>query len=54
VVRNLPVGQNLQDHCTVMVNYLTDRESLMTALTPDNLALLRTEGRGPLSSNAAR
>jgi len=51
VLQDLPVGQNLQDHPAVFVNFLTDRESLMTALTPDNLALLQNEGRGPLTSN---
>ncbi|WP_063064233.1 GMC family oxidoreductase [Nocardia violaceofusca] len=51
VLRELPVGQNLQDHPAVFLNYRTDRESLMTALSPENLALLQTEGRGPLTSN---
>ncbi|MEU2032521.1 GMC family oxidoreductase [Nocardia amamiensis] len=50
-VRELPVGQNLQDHLSVFLNYRTDRESLMTALTAENLALLREAGRGPLTSN---
>ena len=35
----------------VNVNYLTDEQSLFLAVTPENLALLRDEGRGPLSSN---
>ncbi|MFR9768347.1 GMC family oxidoreductase [Nocardia sp. SC052] len=51
VVRDLPVGRNLQDHLSVFLNYRTDRESLMTALTPENLALLQEQGRGPLTSN---
>lgn len=51
VRENLPVGQNLQDHCMVNTNYTTDRQSLFGAFTPDNLELLEKEGRGPLSSN---
>ncbi len=51
VVRDLPVGQGLQDHLMVILNYLTNEESLMTALSPDNVALLQSEGRGPLTSN---
>ncbi|WP_063002298.1 GMC family oxidoreductase [Nocardia mikamii] len=51
VLRELPVGQNLQDHPAVFLNFRTDRESLMTALSPENLALLQTEARGPLTSN---
>ncbi|MGW5380080.1 GMC family oxidoreductase [Nocardia sp. NPDC003999] len=50
-IRDLPVGRNLQDHLSVFLNYRTDRESLMTALTPENLALLQEQGRGPLTSN---
>jgi choline dehydrogenase len=51
VVEDLPVGQGLQDHLMTVINYLTDVESLMTALSPANLELLQTEGRGPLTSN---
>jgi choline dehydrogenase-like flavoprotein len=47
----LPVGHNLQDHCMAQVNYLTDEQSLFLAVTPENIAMLREEGRGPLSSN---
>src|SRR3989337_1947391 len=50
VRENLPVGQNLQDHCMVNTNYTTDSQSLFGAFTPDNLELLPKEGRGPLSS----
>jgi choline dehydrogenase len=51
-VRNaLPVGMGLQDHCMAQVNYLTDEPSLFTAVTPENIALLESEGRGALSSN---
>jgi choline dehydrogenase-like flavoprotein len=49
--QNLPVGHNLQDHCMAQVNYLTDEQSLYLAVNPENIALLATEGRGPLSSN---
>ncbi len=47
----LPVGLGLQDHCMAQLNYLTDEPSLFGALTPENIALLEDEGRGPLSSN---
>ncbi|PZS26226.1 MAG: choline dehydrogenase [Pseudonocardiales bacterium] len=51
LVRDLPVGQGLQDHLIVPLNYLTNKESLMTALSAENVALLQNEGRGPLTSN---
>jgi choline dehydrogenase-like flavoprotein len=51
VRENLPVGRNLQDHCMANLNYATDEPTLFGAFTPDNLALLQNEGRGPLSSN---
>ncbi len=47
----LPVGHNLQDHFMANVNYLTDQPSLFMATTPENIALLQSEGRGPLTSN---
>src|SRR5450755_249003 len=47
----LPVGDGLQDHCMAQLNYLTDEISLFMAVTPENIALLQSEGRGPLSSN---
>jgi choline dehydrogenase len=50
---DLPVGQGLQDHFFVLVNYATDVETLMTCLTPDNVELLEHAGRGPLTSNIA-
>jgi choline dehydrogenase len=50
---DLPVGQGLQDHLLVLVNYTTDAESLMTALCPENIELLEAESRGPLTSNIA-
>jgi len=53
VRHDLPVGEGLQDHCMTLINWKADHESLMTALTPENIGLLQTEGRGPLSSNIA-
>jgi choline dehydrogenase len=50
VRHELPVGRNLQDHCMANVNYLSN-EGLFGIYTPENFALLETEGRGPLSSN---
>src|SRR5439155_4588152 len=51
VREDLPVGRNLQDHCMAQVNYLTDEPTLFGTFTPENIALLQEEGRGPLSSN---
>jgi choline dehydrogenase-like flavoprotein len=48
---DLPVGQGLQDHLMVLGNWLTDEETLESALTPPNIELLRTRGEGPLTSN---
>jgi choline dehydrogenase-like flavoprotein len=47
----LPVGENLQDHVHAAIGYLTDTETLLTAETEENVALLQAEGRGPLTSN---
>ena len=33
------------------LNYLTDEQSLFMAPTPENIALLQSEGRGALTSN---
>jgi choline dehydrogenase-like flavoprotein len=49
--QDLPVGHDLQDHCMVNVNYLTDQPGLHGIFTPENFALLESEGRGPLTSN---
>ncbi|HEY5430026.1 MAG TPA: GMC family oxidoreductase N-terminal domain-containing protein [Solirubrobacteraceae bacterium] len=49
----LPVGQGLQDHPSAWITYTTDEASLLTAETEENLGLLTTEGRGPLTSNFA-
>ncbi|MEV6201582.1 GMC family oxidoreductase N-terminal domain-containing protein [Streptomyces sp. NPDC051771] len=51
VVRDLPVGQGLQDHYMAMLNFRTAAESLISAASPENAALLQSEGRGPLTSN---
>jgi choline dehydrogenase-like flavoprotein len=51
VIEDLSVGDGLQDHPMVLLNYLTDAESLMTAGTLANVELLTAEGRGPLTSN---
>lgn len=53
VVADLPVGEGLQDHCMTLINWSTDTETLLTAMTDDNVELLGAEGRGPLSSNIA-
>jgi choline dehydrogenase len=50
---DLPVGENLQDHPLTILAFLTDTETLIKASTEENLALLRNEGRGPLTSNIA-
>src|SRR4051812_156800 len=34
-----------------LLNFRTDAESLLTAASPENAALLQSEGRGPLTSN---
>jgi choline dehydrogenase len=47
------VGRGLQDHIAVWITYTTDAPSLLTAEDPENVALLETEGRGPLTSNFA-
>ena len=51
VVEDLPVGHGLQDHLMSLINWRSDRESLLTAATLENVALLEGEGRGPLTSN---
>ncbi|MGA9857208.1 MAG: GMC family oxidoreductase N-terminal domain-containing protein [Solirubrobacteraceae bacterium] len=48
---SLPVGMGLQDHCMVNLNYMTHGPSLFDAISPENFALLESEGRGPLTSN---
>jgi choline dehydrogenase len=53
VREDLPVGEQLQDHLMCPLSYETDETSLFEALTPENLTLLETEQRGPLTSNLA-
>jgi choline dehydrogenase len=52
-VVDLPVGRGLQDHPATWITYTTTEPSLLTAETPENLGLVQTEGRGPLTSNFA-
>jgi choline dehydrogenase len=47
---DLPVGEHLQDHSLAILVYLSTIESIISANTPENQALLAEEGRGPLSS----
>ncbi|MFD8386104.1 GMC family oxidoreductase [Streptomyces sp. NPDC059679] len=51
VVRDLPVGQGLQDHYMALLNFRTGLESLMSAASPENAQLLESAGRGPLTCN---
>jgi choline dehydrogenase len=51
VIEDRPVGHGLQDHVLSAVNYLTDEGSLLTAMSPPNLALLEESGTGPLTCN---
>ncbi|GAB7526671.1 GMC family oxidoreductase [Paraburkholderia sp. 2C] len=50
-VHELPVGENLQDHCRLRLSFLTDERSLLDAGSEADLALFRDEGQGPLTSN---
>jgi choline dehydrogenase-like flavoprotein len=50
-VLDLPVGRGLRDHLATWITYTTDEPSLLTAETEENVVLLQTEGRGPLTSN---
>jgi choline dehydrogenase-like flavoprotein len=52
-VHELPVGRGLQDHISAWITFRTGEASLLTAETEENLALLQSEGRGPLTSNFA-
>ena len=48
------VGGNLQDHLNAgIILFTDDPTTLETAETAENVALLQTEGRGPLTSNIA-
>src|SRR4030081_839447 len=48
-----PVAKGLQDPVAPRNTYTTDEPSLLSVETEENLALLQSEGRGPLSSNFA-
>jgi choline dehydrogenase-like flavoprotein len=50
-VTDLPVGRNLQDHPAALLGLLVNVPTLISAETAENVALLQTEGRGPLTSN---
>jgi choline dehydrogenase len=52
-VLELPVGRGLQDHPSVWITYTTDEPSLLSAEDPDNVEMLQSQGRGPLTSNFA-
>ena len=45
VREDLPVGQNLQDHCMCKLNYETDQQSMFGIFTPENFALLERGSR---------
>src|SRR3954452_22137040 len=48
------VGENLQDHLNAgIILFTDDPTTLETAETEENVALLQTQGRGPLTSNIA-
>jgi choline dehydrogenase-like flavoprotein len=53
MVHELPVGHGLQDHPATWITYTTREASLLSAESEENLGLLQTEGRGPLTSNFA-
>ena len=50
---DLPVGEGLQDHPSLLMSWHSDTEGLLTAASPDNAERLSSEGRGPLTSNIA-
>jgi choline dehydrogenase-like flavoprotein len=52
-VHELPVGQGLEDHPATWITYTTSEDSLLSAESEENLALLQAEGRGHLTSNFA-
>jgi choline dehydrogenase len=52
-IHELPVGRGLADHPAAWITCTTDQPSLLSAETMENLGLLQTEGRGPLTSNFA-
>lgn len=52
-VLDLPVGRGLQDHIATWITCTTDQPSLLTEETEENVVLLQTQQRGPLTSNFA-
>ena len=50
---DLPVGEGLQDHPSVLMSWHSDTEGLLTAALPANVERLQREGAGPLTSNIA-
>ena len=50
---DLPVGEGLQDHPSLLMSWHSDTEGLLTAASPDSAERLSNEGRGPLTSNIA-
>jgi choline dehydrogenase-like flavoprotein len=50
---DLPVGENLQDHPFVLMNFLTDQETLDAAVNQESRRLFEEVQRGPLTSNVA-
>jgi choline dehydrogenase-like flavoprotein len=52
-VADLPVGRGLRDHVATWITYTTDQPSLLTEETEENVVLLQSEQRGPLTSNFA-
>ncbi len=52
-IHELPVGRGLRDHPATWLTYTTSEASLLTAESEENLGLLTTQGRGPLTSNFA-
>ena len=53
VIDQPAVGHGLQDHPAAWITFRTSEPSLLTAESPENLAQLEAEGRGPLTSNFA-
>lgn len=53
VVEDLPVGENLLDHPTVLMSYITRLPGLFSGFTPENQRLYEQERRGPLTTNGA-
>jgi len=50
-IHELPVGENLQNHCRAYIGYRSDEPSLIHAGSPADIALYHDQGRGPLTSN---